>query len=78
MYQVDSEEGSWNSDKDYIDGYNTGHHAGPKSAMLQFSQLIQPRDEMVQVLEQIGLDTFINHHEAGQAQGEIGVNWYTC
>lgn len=80
MYQVDSEEGSWNSDKDYIDGYNTGHHAGPKGAyapVQPVDTMVDLRAEMVQVLEQIGLDTFINHHEAGQAQGEIGVKFGT-
>lgn len=80
MYQVDSEEGSWNSDKEYIDGYNTGHHAGPKGAyapVQPVDTMVDLRAEMVQVLEQIGLETFINHHEAGQAQGEIGVKFGT-
>lgn len=34
--------------------------------------MVDLRAEMVQVLEQIGLETYVAHHETGQAQGEIG------
>ena len=39
--------------------------------------MVDLRAEMVQVMEQIGLEIFVVHHEVGQAQGEIGVKFGT-
>ncbi|ABS50883.1 type I glutamate--ammonia ligase [Campylobacter hominis] len=80
MYHVDSEEGAWNSGKDYKDGFNTGHRPGPKGGYFPVQpvdSMVDLRAEMVQVLEQVGLETFVCHHEAAQAQGEIGVKFST-
>ncbi|MFV0480874.1 MAG: type I glutamate--ammonia ligase [Campylobacteraceae bacterium] len=79
-YEVDSEEGSWNSATEYKDGYNTGHRPGTKGGYFPvqpIDSMVDLRAEMVQVLEQIGLDVFVVHHEVAQAQGEIGVRFGT-
>jgi glutamine synthetase len=78
MYYVDSEEGTWNSDTDYKDGYNTGHRPGTKGGYFPcqpIDTMVDLRAEMVQVLNQVGLETFVVHHEVAQAQGEIGVRF---
>ena len=78
MFNVDSEEGEWNSAKEYKDSYNTGHRPGPKGGYFPvqpIDSMVDLRAEMVQVLEQIGLETFVCHHEAAQAQGEKGVKF---
>ncbi|CZE46966.1 type I glutamate--ammonia ligase [Campylobacter geochelonis] len=80
MYHVDSEEGSWNSGKEYKDGYNTGHRPGAKGGYFPcqpVDSMVDLRAEMIQVLEQIGLETFVVHHEVAQGQGEIGVKFGT-
>lgn len=80
MYEIDSEEGSWNSDKDFKDSYNTGHRPTAKGGYFPVQpvdSMVDLRAEMVQVLEQIGLETFVCHHEAAQAQGEIGIKFGT-
>lgn len=78
MFEVDSEEGEWNSGKVYQDGYNNAHRPGTKGGYLPtqpLDSMVDLRAEMVQVLEQIGLETYVAHHEAAQAQGEIGVKF---
>ncbi len=42
-YEVDSEEGAWNSAKNYTDGYNTGHRPGTKGGYFP----VQPIDSML-------------------------------
>lgn len=77
-YEIDSEEGDWNSDKKYKDGYNTGHRPGVKGGYFPvqpIDTMVDLRAEMVQVLEQIGLECFVVHHEVAQGQGEIGVKF---
>ncbi|MDR1284909.1 MAG: type I glutamate--ammonia ligase [Campylobacteraceae bacterium] len=77
-YEVDSEEGSWNSSTNYKDGYNTGHRPGTKGGYFPvqpIDSMVDLRAEMVQILNQIGIETFVLHHEVAQAQGEIGVKF---
>ncbi len=79
-YEVDSEEGGWSSDKTYPDGFNSGHRPGTKGGYFPCQptdSMVDLRAEMVQVLEQVGLETFVVHHEVAQAQGEIGVKFGT-
>lgn len=79
-YKVDSEEGEWNDDTSYPDGFNTGHRPRTKGGYFPvqpIDSMVDLRAEMVQVMEQIGLETFVVHHEVGQAQGEIGVKFGT-
>ena len=77
-YEVDSEEGEWNDSKSYPDGFNTGHRPRTKGGYFPvqpIDSMVDLRAEMVQVMEQIGLETFVVHHEVAQAQGEIGVKF---
>jgi glutamine synthetase len=74
-YKVDSEEGDWNSGKDYLD-INTGHRPGTKGGYFP----VQPTDsavdiraEMMKVLELVGLEVVLGHHEVAQAQHELGI-----
>lgn len=79
-YEIDSEEGGWNDAKNYIDGYNTGHRPRAKGGYFPvqpIDTMVDLRAEMVQVLEQVGLETFVVHHEVAQGQGEIGVKFGT-
>lgn len=75
-WQVDSEEGEWNDDKDFIDSYNTAHRPRLKGGYFPVSPVDSQSDiraEIVNVLERVGLKTFVHHHEVAQAQGEVGV-----
>lgn len=79
-YEVDSEEGRWNDATHYDDGYNTGHRPRTQGGYFPcqpVDSMVDLRAEMVQVLEQVGLETFVAHHEVAQAQGEIGVKFGT-
>ena len=77
-YEVDSEEGDWNWKKDPRDegGYNIGHRPAYKEGYFPVPPVDSQMDiraEMVNVLEEIGLETSVVHHEVGTAgQGEIG------
>ncbi len=80
MYEVDTEEGEWNDAKEYSDGYNTGHRPRAKGGYFPVQpvdSMVDLRAEMVNVLEQVGLEVFVVHHEVAQAQGEIGVKFGT-
>ncbi len=77
-YEVDSEEGSWNSGKVFKDSYNNAHRPGVKGGycpVQPIDSMVDLRAEMVQVLEQIGIETFITHHEVAQGQCELGVKF---
>lgn len=80
MFEVDTEEGEWNDSKDYVDGYNTGHRPRIKGGYFPVQpvdSMVDLRAEMVNVLEQVGLETFVAHHEVAQGQGEICVKFGT-
>lgn len=80
-YEIDSEEGIWNSAKSYTDGgFNSGHRPGTKGGYFPVAPvdtMVDLRAEMVKVMEEIGLETFVVHHEVAQGQGEIGVKFGT-
>ncbi len=79
-FRVESEEGEWSDNTSYEDGFNTGHRPRTKGGYFPCQptdSMVDLRAEMVQVMEQIGLDTFVVHHEVAQAQGEIGVRFGT-
>ncbi len=76
-YEVDTEDGEWNRDRAYETG-NVGHRPGLKggySPVPPVDSLLDIRAEMVKVLNQVGLETFIVHHEVAQGQCEIGVKF---
>ena len=75
-FKVDSEEGVWNDDTTYNDMYNTGHRPRTKGGYFPVQptdSMVDLRAEMMLVLEQIGLEVILGHHEVAQAQGEIGI-----
>lgn len=75
-YEVDTEEGGWNDGKSYPDGYNTGHRPRTKGGyfpVAPIDTMVDLRAEMMQVLEQVGLEVVLGHHEVAQGQGEIGI-----
>jgi glutamine synthetase len=75
-YKIDTEEGAWNSGTDYKDMYNTGHRPGTKGGYFPVQptdSMVDLRAEMMLVLEQVGLEVVLGHHEVAQGQGEIGV-----
>lgn len=80
MFEVDSEEGEWNDARDFKDSYNTGHRPRRKGgyhAVQPIDSMVDLRAEMMQVLEQVGLEVMLGHHEVAQGQGELGVKFGT-
>ncbi len=80
MYRVDSEEGEWNDAASFQDGYNTGHRPRTKGGyfpVMPIDSMVDLRAEMMQVLEEVGLEVTLGHHEVAQAQGEIGIKFGT-
>jgi len=76
FYRVESEEGEWNDATEYQDGYNTGHRPRTKGGYFPVQptdSMVDLRAEMMQVLEEVGLEVILGHHEVAQAQGEIGI-----
>lgn len=77
-YEVDSEEGDWNRNRDFENGVNVGHRTGAKGGYFPVSPMdtmVDLRAEMVKVLHQVGIETFVVHHEVAVGQGEIGVRF---
>lgn len=75
-YKVDTEEGEWNSGTHYEDMYNTAHRPGTKGGYFPVQptdSMVDLRAEMMLVLEQVGLEVVLGHHEVAQGQGEIGI-----
>lgn len=76
-YEIDTEEGEWNRNREF-DGVNMGHRPGTKGGYFPVSpidSMVDIRAEMVKVLNQVGIETFVVHHEVGQAQAEIGIKF---
>ncbi|WP_457595794.1 type I glutamate--ammonia ligase [Hydrogenimonas sp.] len=79
-YRVDSEEGEWNDPSRNDDFGNIGHRPRTKGGYFPVAptdSMVDLRAEMMQVLEEIGLEVVLGHHEVAQAQGEIGVRFGT-
>ncbi|MGJ0344715.1 type I glutamate--ammonia ligase [Aliarcobacter cryaerophilus] len=74
-FKVDSEDGEWNDAKNY-EGGNIGHRARLKGGYFPVAPIdngVDIRAEMMQVLEQVGLEVTLGHHEVAQGQHEIGI-----
>ena len=74
-YKVDSSEGEW-SDAADIEGGNTGHRPRTKGGYFPVAptdSAVDIRAEMMQVLEEVGLEVVLGHHEVAQAQHELGI-----
>jgi glutamine synthetase len=79
-YRIDSEEGAWNSTTEY-EGGNTGHRPGVKGGYFPVppvDSLHDLRATMCNVLEKMGMEVEVHHHEVGTAgQCEIGTRFST-
>ncbi|WP_456450296.1 type I glutamate--ammonia ligase [Hydrogenimonas sp.] len=79
-YRVDSEEGEWNDPSRNDDFGNIGHRPRTKGGYFPVAptdSMVDLRAEMMQVLEEVGLEVILGHHEVAQAQGEIGIKFGT-
>ena len=75
-YEIDSEEGIWNSGRK-VDGKNLGYKIKHKEGYFPappFDTLTDVRNEIVEILESIGIEVEVHHHEVATAgQGEIDI-----
>ncbi len=79
-YRFDSSEGEWSDSVQFEDGMNTGHRPRTKGGYFPVQptdSMVDLRAEMMQILEEVGLEVTLGHHEVAQAQGEIGVKFGT-
>ncbi|MBI4005393.1 MAG: glutamine synthetase beta-grasp domain-containing protein, partial [Gammaproteobacteria bacterium] len=79
-YEIDSEEGSWNTDRIFEDG-NIGHRPGVKGGYFPVppvDALQNVRSAMCSTLKDMGLIVEVHHHEVATAgQAEIGTKFNT-
>jgi len=78
-YSIDSEEGPYNSARDYEYG-NMGHRPGIKGGYFPVQpvdSLSDVRAEMVSVLADMGLPMEKHHHEVAPSQCELGMKFST-
>lgn len=80
FYRVDSEEASWNSERDYESG-NIGHRPGVKGGYFPVppvDSLHDLRSAMCLALADMGVEVEVHHHEVATAgQCEIGTAFNT-
>ncbi|WP_200763376.1 type I glutamate--ammonia ligase [Nitrosophilus alvini] len=79
-FEVDTEEGEWNTATEYTESYNTAHRPGTKGGYFPVppvDSMMDLRAEIMKVLEEVGLEVTLGHHEVAQGQGEIGVKFGT-
>jgi glutamine synthetase len=80
FYEIDSSEAAWNSSKEYENG-NTGHRPGVKGGYFPVPPVdsqMDIRSMMCSVLETMGVEVEVHHHEVGTAgQAEIGTMFNT-
>jgi glutamine synthetase len=74
MYEIDSEEGPYVTDKKFPDG-NTGHRPPIKGGYFPVPPVDSQSDmraEMLSVMHDMGLGVEKHHHEVAPAQAELG------
>ena len=80
FFKTCSDESAWNSSKEFEDG-NIGHRPGVKGGYFPVppvDSLQDLRSAMCQVLEEMGVEVEVHHHEVGTAgQCEIGTKFST-
>ena len=80
FFQIDSEEAHWNSAREY-EGGNSGYRPGIKGGYFPVAPtdtLHDLRAEMCKVLESLGIEVEVHHHEVANAgQCEIGTKFNT-
>ena len=80
FYNIDSEEGAWNTGAEYEEG-NHGHRPRVKGGYFPVppvDSLHDLRSGICEILEKMGIDVEVHHHEVGTAgQCEIGTKFAT-
>src|SRR5690348_11320717 len=79
MYEIDSEEAPYVSDKKFPDG-NTGHRPPIKGGYFPVPPVDGASDlraEMLSVMNDMGLDVEKHHHEVAPSQHELGAKYET-
>lgn len=80
FYEIDSQEGAWNSERPYEDN-NMGHRTGIKGGYFPVppvDSLHNIRAAICTILEEIGIKVEVHHHEVATAgQCEIGTAFNT-
>ena len=80
FYNIDSEEGDWNTGADYEEG-NHGHRPRVKGGYFPVppvDSLHDLRSNICEILEKMGVPVEVHHHEVGTAgQCEIGTRFNT-
>ena len=77
FFQIDSEEGPYNSGTEYEDG-NLGHRPRLKGGYFPVQPVDQGADmrsEMVTMIQQMGVETEKHHHEVAPSQHELGIRF---
>lgn len=75
-YRVDTDEGEWNDPSRFDDYGNMGHRPRTKGGYFPVQptdSMVDLRAEMMLLLEEVGLEVVLGHHEVAQGQGEIGI-----
>lgn len=79
FYQLDSEEGPYNSGREYDFG-NMGHRPGVKGGYFPVApvdSLNDIRAEMLDMLKEVGVEPTLHHHEVAPSQCELGIKFDT-
>ncbi len=75
-FKVETDEGHWADTAEYDDIGNMGHRPRIKGGyfpVMPTDSMVDLRAEMMLLLEEVGLEVVLGHHEVAQGQGEIGV-----
>jgi len=75
-FKVETDEGHWADDADYGDMGNMGHRPRIKGGyfpVMPTDSAVDLRAEMMLLLEEVGLEVMLGHHEVAQGQHEIGI-----
>lgn len=78
-YSLDSYEIPPNSNRDYNEN-NSGYRCYPKSGYLLANpndSFYHIRSEMTEVLQEVGIEAHLHHHEVSPSQSEIGFKYST-
>jgi len=75
-FKVETDEGHWADDADYGDMGNMSHRPRIKGGyfpVMPTDSAVDLRAEMMLLLEEVGLEVMLGHHEVAQGQHEIGI-----